>query len=252
MPELASYDFWDLEHDSPIAGLEPRDFILAPLPRFPDLIAWSRLRLMKGLHDGDAPAAGREVEELARLTFSTETLLGAMIGIALLRSEDEARAQCGGHDGRAKGAPSCPHSLDETARDRVRRALWAAPAFVQLEAPESAAAQFDQLLVGRCAALSEIGHFALAMRPLLAPSREPAYARLGRQIESASECRLASLRRGWASPDPSGIGKSICGISGGDCVMLERIAWFPGMKPLLGELFIGLAEPNWFRWYEPR
>ncbi len=34
--------------------------------------------------------------------------------------------------------------------------------------------------------------------------------------------------------------------------MLERIAWFPGMKPLLGELFIGLAEPNWFRWYEPR
>ncbi len=56
MRELASYDFWDLEHDSPIAGLEPRDFILAPLPRFPDLIAWSRPRLMKGLHDGDAPA----------------------------------------------------------------------------------------------------------------------------------------------------------------------------------------------------
>lgn len=213
LSHLAQYDFWDLETDGPIAATPPRDWILAPMPSYGPLLQWAK-------EPGRPPS---EIRELARLLYSNETLLGEMVAGAMLRA------------------------AKEPAADRLRRTVQAALAFAAIEAPDDVAARFSEIAVGRCAALNEVGHFALAMRPLLRRSREAAYVRFGNQLDSARECRLRSLRKAWREPDPPGLGNSVCREGG--CRIAEGLLWLPFVGSLYGEILEGLARPDWLRGY---
>ena len=60
------------------------------MPSFPHLVGWAKLRMLKGLRDGNPAAAGAELRELARLLLSTETVLGAVVSGPVLRAERRA------------------------------------------------------------------------------------------------------------------------------------------------------------------
>lgn len=81
--ELQQFDYWSLEDNSPIAYLEKYDFTKYPIPDFSPMIAWAKLRLIKGLQDNNIGQAIDETLHLGRILHSTETLSGALTGIMI-------------------------------------------------------------------------------------------------------------------------------------------------------------------------
>jgi len=91
MASLPTFTHWDLEAgprgalpDAPLVGLEDRPEVM----RFLDD---GRVRLAQGLANGDVATASAEVRALARLLFSTENMLDALIAVKLLEADDEVR-----------------------------------------------------------------------------------------------------------------------------------------------------------------
>ena len=249
---LAGYGFWDVEKASPWTVGEPFERIEAPLPTVMHLLSWAKLRLAKGMKEGQPAQSGAEVRALARLCFSTEMLLGEMVAVAMLGLEDEARARAA-----AKGLPVDRWTtLDEPSRKRIKRALWVIPAYVALDTPEAHGRDVEAIKVGRCAALNESTLFALALRPLLRDSRTADFERVGRNLELAKECRLSSLRAAWAAPDDPArdplLGEKAClmgGAPSADCRLTRMVHWLPGARRFTGEVMLSVASPEWFGQY---
>lgn len=252
MGQLSAYGFWDVEQASPWSVGEPFERFEAPMPQLMNLLSWSKLRLAKGLSDGAPAQAGAEVRALARLCFSTEMLLGEMIAVAMLGLEDEARVRAA-----AKGLPVDGWTtLDEPSRKRIKRALWALPAYVSLDTPEAHAKDIDTLVIGRCAALNEATVFAIGLRPLLLDSRRADFERVGRNLEIAKECRLTTLRTAWAAPDDPArdplLGDKACLMGGSpsvECRFSQLLNWLPGGRRFTGEVMLSVASPEWFGHY---
>jgi hypothetical protein len=228
MAQLSQLDYWDLEQNSISSTID----LLGPTPHLSDLLSWAELRLVKGLHENALPAAVAEVQELARLCFTTEELGTHMDGIALLATVNTARKKAGG--------------LSRVADlRRIQRALYGAVAFTRLETPPEYAASFDHVVVGRCAALHEGARAALVARADLIDSRAEEYRRLELLLARAPECRLRRLRERWALPDrasPEDHASS----------WWDRILWLwsPVWRRVQGETLVAIGAQDWFQAYD--
>lgn len=256
MGQLSGYGYWELQTGSPWSLGETFDWLEAPLPGFQLLITWSKLRLLKGLADGQPAAASAEVRQLAKLSFTTEILLGEMIALAILQAEDEAHARAV-----AKGLPvEGWTSFDAPTRKRMKRALWSLQAYTSLDTPAAHEKDFDSVKVGRCAALHEASFFALAMRPLLKQTRPADFERVGRYIEAAQECRLLWLRKEWPTPDVperDPLGPKACQVASDlngnglvECRLSQLLGFVPGGRRYVGEMLLSVASPEWFKFYK--
>jgi hypothetical protein len=88
MQALLQFDHWSIAVASPLRDVaEVKSYADAPIPNFVTLQAWVKLRLLKGLHEGDLASASVEVRHLAELCGSTGSLVGDMIRIQMFNVE---------------------------------------------------------------------------------------------------------------------------------------------------------------------
>jgi hypothetical protein len=226
MAQLAQQDFWDLERNS----ISDPDDLLRPEPLSSDLFAWAELRLARGLHENALPAAVAEVQELARLCFTTEHFATHIAGIALLASVNEAQKKSAG-------------SLPWAELGRIQRSLFGAQAFARLETPPQYAPDFDKLVVGRCAALGDGAWTALLTRAELVDSHPEEYRRLESLLVHAPECRLRRIRERWALPDEI----TLKDRSGWDGILWR---WSPAWRRFHGETLVAIGALDWFKGYD--
>jgi hypothetical protein len=247
MGELARYAHWDLERTGPASQMDEGeyDWATAPLPLYLPLMHWAKLRLLQGIEDGSPVQAAAEVRHLARLAYSTENLLGAMVGLQILRSEREAFDHLVA-DGAV--APEGWRPLTEAEIHRLRRTIWAAVAYRSIDTPPEH--RDAPLALGGCAALLESAWAALIVRPFLVDDHREAYDWLGETLE-ASACRLTLVRRAWAMPEEEPLASLRREACRGDPICdLQPYMWIPGVRRYIGEALRRIAGPDWFTHYE--
>lgn len=263
MAELPRFGYWDLEAPGSPLATRRFDWAAAPLPDFLQVITVARARLLQGLQQpATLPAALGEVRALARLSATTETLIGVAVGASLVKLEAAAVAQARRNglapEVEAALAPLTPIATDEEA-ERMKRAVMAARAFFTVDPEEPTLA--DEVKLGRCAGLGEGLAGALLLRRYLEPEYGPRYARLTTLLDSSS-CRLRGLRRAWNSDDGEGqlpvSAQALCGVeeargarvSGSACRLGAPLVWVPGVRAAVGEVLLHVAEPSWSARYE--
>lgn len=254
MAALSAFDHWDVESVSPWAE-EPRWTWPNGFPLLHELVPWAKLRLAKGLATRDLSTATGEVEQLGALLLSTETTLGAAVGLQVLELVGEAlRAE--GPVTRAGG----PRGIDAATRARALRATMAAPSFLREEVPEAYRRDVERIVVGRCAALNEALHAALASRGAVDGDGDPVHW-IELDGAFARSCRLSRVRRaiaqGAAADDarPAGSCGSAPGAARGLCWLLARV---PGAKDversvareILTLMMLATSRPD--DWYPTR
>jgi hypothetical protein len=229
MAQLAQFDYWDIEKNS---VSDPSDLI-GPDPLSGDLFAWAELRLAKGLHENTLSSAVAEVEELARLCFTTERHSLGLYGIALLADIRRAREKA-----------RLPRF--EADLGRINRALWGAIAFARLETPPEYARDYDHLVVGRCAALQYGAWSAIMTRPELRESRFREYGRLDLLLARTPECRLGRIRQRWALSD------ELAAPRDASSSWWERLLWrwSPAWRRVQGEILVAIGAQDWFKRYD--
>jgi hypothetical protein len=250
MAALGAYDRWDLDVASPRSGPEVPHWD-APLPDFATLAAWSRLRLAKGLADGRPAEAAAEVADVARLLLTTEHLLGVMSGIQVLTLSDRAREEAGAPPGAWPG-------LDPATAAAARRAAQGAVTFFRLDTPDRFAGDASRIAFARCAAIEEGLRVELFVRPVLGPARPEAFARLGRALGEARDCRLTRLRRAWLeSADHAWGREEVCGEAAPAgptgplaCEVQLLALRLPPVRSLYGAWLTAIGGPDWLAGYE--
>lgn len=247
MAELSGFDRWDLEAGGPRpdAG-DPRWD--PPSPDLAALVAWAKLRLAKGLRDGQPAPAAAEVAELARLLMSTESRVALVLGVRLLTFNERVRQLAG-------APPGAWPALDGDTEVRLRRASDAAVAYFLSGVPERHAPDAGRIRFGRCAALGDALTMEELLRPFLVDAYPGEYARLARELEAAPGCRLAALRRSWGSPPRLPGRAELCGSRAGlsdrvSCELELLAVRIPPLRTLYGELMWALAGPDPFARYE--
>ncbi|MCM2279147.1 MAG: permease prefix domain 1-containing protein [Oligoflexia bacterium] len=157
--ELSGFDHWDLFRSGPLKTYLEQNpdaaFWILPVPDYAVLRDWAKIRLLKGIHDGNVLPALREVRHLARLVYSNELLVSDMIAVSMLR--DEAAAYRSAVSKRLLSASDWK-PLSEEFLIRAKRALWGHKHFLNLWAdPDLMKRLFDgrTATVGMCSAFSE-------------------------------------------------------------------------------------------------
>lgn len=224
MALLADYDHWDVDLDA----LPPEaDSWSAPLPDIWDLVAWSKLRIAKGVHERALAPALAEVQELARLCLTAERFQTQLAGIAML-----------GQASRAAGreAPTLSsRTVDPGTLVRMARASFAATGFALLDTPSSYERDLAEIAAGRCSALHDGLRAALLVHAQLRDARSADYQRLDRLLAASPDCRLATVRRHWARRD-----------DGAE----PRSWWDELLMRRAGEVMLAAMALDWFEDYE--
>jgi hypothetical protein len=246
--KLPALGFWDTDR-----GLEgvPFDAFAEPLPNFVALQAFAKVRLIQGLVHRDVVTAATEVRALVRLLVSTSSLVGAMVGCALLSIERHAYEAA-----RAQGLEVSgwtPVSAADT--DRLRAVLWAGPAMTSLLATGALAAR--RPVIGECLALREGVGGAHFLRGYLEAELPTRYAELDAAL-TRSPCRLSRLRDVWTSRSKVGqlpaTGEAFCvsrmGAPGTCDVPALPLSLVPYSRAFIGNTLLSIAGPNWFKQYE--
>jgi len=244
MRDLARFDHWDIEADGSPANEAPWAWSTAPFPDYITLQTAAKVRLLQGLREAKGAEAAAEVRELARLAASTETLIGDMVGVSMIKFDVRARLMA---TKRGQDASSWPTSTIEEA-ERLRRTIWAAVGF--FEALPLAPEIENDVVVGRCTALLEGGATALMVRGLMIESHSARYASLTKSINESS-CRLKNLRRAW-NQAPS-LEQELRDVSrltkGGPIEALTPLLFLPGFNQASGALLASSAQSSRGKYY---
>ena len=167
MKDLQEFDHWSLTSSWPLEKNLRITRYEAPIPNFILLMRLSVLRLYRGQLDDDLDAAIAEVLHIARLSLTTETLLGSMAGASIM-----AKA-----NGFAPGAS--PIKKDELMR--VRRVFFAISglwSFMDSDQDRRDILKASKGFIGTCVAFGESGYFAEIVRQDLSNKRALLYADL--------------------------------------------------------------------------
>ena len=91
--QLGDYDHWDLYKSGPLPKWSTAHPEVPPVSMpFPDsstLTAWSKVCLLRGIHERKVLPALKEARQLARLSYTLENLAGEMLAVGVLRQELE-------------------------------------------------------------------------------------------------------------------------------------------------------------------
>lgn len=256
LADLAHYDHWDWQASDPYLAHYKENpdesGIISPLPNFIPFNRIARVRLAQGYTNGDLPAAMREVEQLAMLVGSTDTLIGAMVATAILKSEQQVydRALTEG-----RIAPDPRHRWTATDVETLKHATKASTAvFEGAASPEFAVrlAAHDEL-PGVCAGLAEAINLTMLTRDV-AESRWPGELDLSASAKAisgslaVSPCQIPHARAVWARPELSAMWRNgISEVMRHDDVLREpweQVMSLPYLRqPALAQVLVVVA-PN--------
>lgn len=195
---LEAYDHWDVDANGP--AVDPTRYASwdKPLPGVAVFLPAAKVHLMRGLRDGDARTAAREVRHAARLLHSTESDIAAIIAVNLLDLERVAYEKQKTTTASVEGWSV----VDKETSARLRRVAVTYPALAEVYAPsELSAKAFQQSKPtwARCAALNLGVSHALMTRAMLQTEMSPRYEQLaGLLAATKGDCRLRALRTAWA------------------------------------------------------
>jgi len=213
MAELLQYDYWDLLEGSPIdpftrAQLLSLYLTQTNVPDFEDFVLFSKLRLMKGIYEGKLDIAVHETRHLAQILYSTETFMGAMTAIAILRAEGQV-AEYLSSDVPIQVTDFRP--VSRKTLDRARRAILGFNALFTVFTPRQvleSAFYNPKLHVGLCSGLAKGMLRSLLVRRLLEPkidlerSFSTSFVALDKAVEANRDfCRISLLKKLWDQKD---------------------------------------------------
>lgn len=239
MKELHTYGYWDLESEGPLRDA-PFDGLKDETPSGMALQNTAKVRLLQGIASGQVDEARAEVRELARLSFSAETLITDMLGVALLTVE---------HRGTDAG-------FSQAEIDSLRSALWAAEHSTALSSPV-APLDADFPLIGKCSALHE-ATMAIMLRPWVHDTVPERYAAIDTLLAKSPECRLRRFRRAWASDAGEGElpvdEQALCTMSAGTassrCDVPSVVLKIPGVRRAMGATMLTISTTDWLVRYQ--
>lgn len=202
---LSAFNVWDIEENSPIAGLAKSATFVPPsklpIPETSDLLSASKLRLLQGAYAKKPLEALQDVRQLANLLMTTENLELVLAGLAVL--DHERRGYNFFVQQKLLPAGSW-QPIERNVTRRAQRALLAAPSYLRVWTdPELMTTSFgDTPPPGVCAIANEAFPLEFSLRPMLEPKLpferdlRDGYARLDKIYENTkSRCRIRYLRR---------------------------------------------------------
>lgn len=247
LSQLAQYGYWDIEPiGGPLDG-HPFEPLSEPLPNFVDLGPLAKVRLMQGLTTGTHVMAGAEVRELARLCFTSENLIGEMVGVMLLNLERQAHQEAVRRGLDVTGwAP-----VSEEDALKLKRLLWATKGPHSPLATGQLAA--TEVRVGRCSSLREgmaMAHFGRRFSEGLIPERYAAWT----AALAKNDCRLRRLRAAWASKTTEGQlpldSSAHCEGDSFACRAPQLAPDVPFVRSYVGASLLAAGDPGWFKYYD--
>lgn len=210
MSEVLGYDYWDLVEKSNAEEVFERKqamslYLTQTLaPQFEELVMLAKVRLMKGMWEGELEKAITETRHFAKLLYSTETLMGGLAAIGVLRAERSLADYLGKHIQTDTGGWS---PMETKTLDRARRALLGFSAFPTVFTPPDSLRKVfldPRASVGICPALAKGMLRGLLVRPLLEPKTflerdfSESFAALDEVVEKTAErCRLGHVKKLW-------------------------------------------------------
>jgi hypothetical protein len=159
MTELQQFDHWSLYGAGPLRDDKPTNFYEANLPNYITLQSWAKLRLLKGVHEGNLAQASVEVRHLAGLIASSGTLIGEMIRLAMYGIERKTWEELG------QPMPEGIPSTDEAWR--LRHSAFAGMYLLYPGVPRAVKEKALKCIPMRCSALVEAIGAAASMRQLV-------------------------------------------------------------------------------------
>ena len=189
MKALPNYTHFDLEAPSPWATFDKaRSVRHAPQPSSRDLFEWARLRLAKGLADGDVTTASREVRALAAIVWSCERQ--TMNELASIIVADDAFVRGIARErGLVVEGPDIPTAMV------FEKVIRSAPFLFDVLTPLSVQS-FERSDARFCGALTTNASLILLDRAAFQAAFPDRVAAIGNSLET-SPCVLARLRRQW-------------------------------------------------------
>jgi len=203
--ELARFDHWDLESGaSPLGALRAADPLAnpatTPLPIFKSLTDAATARLAEA-ETGDDPVSRLiQVQKLASLLLTTESLVGIQVGLNLHTKVLAARKALAG-----KGATDAAAFVPDLTEDQIARAKrlsWGMIGMLRVGVARDVRNQLfptGTVPFGTCAALAEAVPSRHLEREMLEPYYEDAFTNLGMLVDRLLPmCRLRGMKRYWA------------------------------------------------------
>lgn len=232
LSKLHAYDHWALD-EAMAARAKPDDEMWSPMPGFTDFTTWAKVRLLAGWRENDMVSASADVQQLARLLVSTETLIGTMVASGVLLNERRM------HDDLVAAGFAVPAEWQPMTYDdywRIRRVARSSFSYVNPGTPS----QYQDILDGTapldCLAIHEGVASAWATGALGRSTYPSGYCALDRLVEETrGVCRFSVYRKKWltkeAPPDPlHGCDES---TADADACMRTRLAlYIPGYRDI--------------------
>lgn len=194
LKEIAKYDVWSLEEDSPAYPQEKKfQPFEIPYPTYKDLVTWQKLRYLFAKEQGDVNSALREVRHLMRLIWTNDNLVAAVTVVKMLKIENQFEEI------------TTPKEIGEWSfipHDHIMRAkryTYSLVAGTDMRLSDETFNKLTKTQVGICPALFEGMMFYLGFRDLLSTELAYAYNRMEETIR-ASGCRDNILTHMWEEP----------------------------------------------------
>lgn len=227
MNELHKFDHWDAYETGPLheylasPGVKATPWSI-PIPRYGVFQDYAKLRLLRGIANGDLLSALRDTRQLARLLYSNEILVGGLVAVNILGFE-RAAYEYGLAHRMIKLDQWQPLSADNLIR--AKRAIYS---FGEIFSPWVDAGLMERVFDGKtatagmCIAISEQLPAAALNRALFKKKLpfemdlDPKFELMDQIVQNAlAHCRASGFGLGLqAWRDPSG-GMAIQWLSGG-------------------------------------
>lgn len=191
MRQMHAFDHWNAIPRASIPPDKPFDLMSASLPELSLLTLWSKLRLRHAIEKGTPLDGVRDVRQLAWLAYRTDTLVGGMVAISLLKLEHKLHATL-------ENPPPDWRPLSPEQIKRFTAVLWSAPAFSSIASPAevSRKARACEPAIGRCIGMVEAAMLGRFLEPYAKGAYREAYAGL-KADSAAGTCPTQLLAALW-------------------------------------------------------
>lgn len=252
LDRLHAYDTWDQGSSGAWARYLAAHPDTPPdegaLPNYVSLQWLARLRLADGLRRADPLPALADVRQLAVLTWTSESLVGEAVALAILRIEREGY-EAAVDRGLLPAEMWTPISEEE--RLRYQRAAWGTVGILQGLGPPDAARRLIDAVpepIGFCAAVDEAMTTAPLVRALFTrpwPGEVDLAAQLA-PIDAAmagDRCQLRRARTIWAHPE-----RDLALVEAGGEAWEVATVHTPWMRQIVGGILLGVATADFNRY----
>ncbi|MES2528674.1 MAG: hypothetical protein V4598_16440 [Bdellovibrionota bacterium] len=193
MEKLTEFDYWASDDNNPhIKPSEHPVFQTLSFPGYMELTNWAKLRLIHGRKTQTMPKALAEVRQLARLIYTNDYLVSAMVAIAILRHEGKFVQNY--NPKIFAGWKTVP----EETLVRAKRYFWAMPELVDPRLSDETHQRFSGITVGKCQMISEGVFKNIIIRDHLQKMYPGAVKRFDEMVKSSLEtCRKSLVHVMW-------------------------------------------------------